>query len=132
MIHWTYIINLAVFVFVYGVVWQVNRKTKKLGKLKANLGGYYFYNGVLRLFMETFFDLLLASFLNVYVADWESPFPAVRYSNWLSVAVLAMLGLVLLVVVILYIRNYDILPLPEVREKYGAFMEGTDWYKLTE
>ena len=44
-----------------------------MNSLYIKLRRYFFWNGLIRLLMETFMDLFLASLLNFYLADWESP-----------------------------------------------------------
>ena len=51
-------------------------KLKYLGKVVNCLKNYLFWNGFLRLYMELYQGLCLASVLNTYTAeeDWNSPF----------------------------------------------------------
>ena len=53
VIVWMYIANFAVLIIVFGLVWLIHRKTGKLAGSKEKLAGYFFWNGLIRLFYET-------------------------------------------------------------------------------
>ena len=55
--------------------------------MKSKLHNYFFFNGPLRLFMETFLDLYLSSMLNVVTVDDETDNPSVEASNYAALAV---------------------------------------------
>ena len=44
----------------------------------------FYWNGLIRLFMEIYADVALLAALNLKVIGWESPLPSVTYSNWYS------------------------------------------------
>lgn len=67
VIMWLYSLNLAVFI-VYLLVRWMNKRFKVLSARRQKLESYFFFNGVIRLFMETFLDLYLTSLLNVITA----------------------------------------------------------------
>lgn len=49
-----------------------------------------YWNGILRLFLELYQDLALQSYLNIMTAEWDSVYPSVQYSNYLSVFVISL------------------------------------------
>ena len=51
------------------------------------------FNGSIRFCMEIFFDVLLIASLNLHTIEWDSPFIAVQVSNYLSIALLALICL---------------------------------------
>ena len=70
---WMYYLHALIFVFVYLPSSCISRRFGKMNSLYIKLRRYFFWNGLIRLLMETFMDLFLASLLNFYLADWESP-----------------------------------------------------------
>ena len=61
-----------------------------------------FWNGYIRLFMEVFQELALHSALNIHTLQWDSPFEAVKYSNYLSIIFLSLVCIVPICLTILY------------------------------
>ena len=90
---------------------------------------YFFWNGFIRLFMETFFELALAAIVNIHTADWETPYRGVRYSNALALIVLILMGLLVPFLIILYFRNFSILGEARFKTRYGAGVEETSLVK---
>ena len=60
-------------------------------KLVAKLKNYLYFNGSIRFYMEVFLDMVLAASLNLHTVEWDSPFPSVKISNYLSIALLALI-----------------------------------------
>ena len=116
LLHWTLVVNFAVFFFCYGIVVAIHRKTGRLARQRNNLKNYFFYNGVIRFYMETFLNLLLASLLNVYTVDWNSPFSAIIYSNYASIFILSSTIVTLFILFIVYCRNADIMDQRDIRD----------------
>jgi len=75
--------------------------------------------------METFLQVVLASVLNLRTADWDTPFPGVRYSTALTLISLILVGLVVPCLLALYCWNFKILAEDQFKSKYGAGLEGT-------
>ena len=125
VICWTYTMNLGVFLLIYCPIWLINYKTGRLGRAKSSLVGYFFWNGLLRLFMETFFDTFLSSVLNVHTADWDSPSSSVQFSNIISLVLLVIKGVTFFLVTTLYVRNLEVLGFPDIRSRVGALLDDT-------
>ena len=70
---------------------------RSLGNFGQNtvkkMEGYLLFNGSIRFCMEIFFDVLLIASLNLHTIEWDSPFIAVQVSNYLSIALLALICL---------------------------------------
>ena len=109
VICWTYAVNLGIFLFIFCPIWLINHRTGRLSGVKSGFAGYFFWNGPLRLFMESFFDMFLASVLNVHTADWDSPSSSVQFSNVASIVFLVITGITFFLVTIVYVRNLDVL-----------------------
>ena len=56
---------------------------------------YFFWNGVIRMFMETFLDLLLAASINGLYANWNTSSNSEKFSNYFSCALLVIIALLL-------------------------------------
>ena len=67
---WCYALNFAFFI-IYLLVKAFNWLTGCMGSVRAKLQKYFVYNGPLRLFAETFFNLYLAALLNIIALDEE-------------------------------------------------------------
>ena len=78
---------------VYGILHFLLLPTRKLGKfffnLVAKMQGYLYFNGSIRFYMEVFLDVALLASLNLHTVEWDSPFPSINVSNYLSIAALA-------------------------------------------
>ena len=59
-------------------------------KIHAKIGSHIYWIGLIRLYMELFFDLTLLSILNLHTVDWETQFTGVQISNILSVIILSL------------------------------------------
>ena len=69
--------------------------------------------------------MVLAATLNMHKVDWETPFPAVQYSNTLTVISLVVISVLCPFLIALYCKNFKILPEAWFKDKYGAGLEGT-------
>ena len=119
--------HLVILVFVYGPVWLINRNWGKLVGAKQKLEAYFFWNGLIRLFMEISFELILTAMLNVQTADWQTSIHEVRYSTALSIISLALVAIVFPFLSVLYYRNMGILSKKSFKKKYIAGIEGTKY-----
>lgn len=79
--------------------------------------------------METLLDFAIVGLLNICNADWDSPFPTVKYSNAVAVAALALIGIFSPFLITLYLKNLKILNRSDFKEKYGSALEGTNLNK---
>ena len=72
----------------------------KVKKATDKLGGYLFWNGTIRLFIELYMEVTLLTLFNLKALKWEAGFKAVIFNNLL---VVTMTGAVLAVPIILLI-----------------------------
>ena len=70
--------------------------------------------------MESASELTLAAVLNLRTMDYDSIFPAVKYSNTLSVIYLIFLSTLLSSLVVLYCLNFKKLKEKEFSSKFGS------------
>ena len=66
---WVIILHLILLI-LYCLIALLARTCRCLVPLKDKLAGYFFWNGLIRFSTEFFLDLMLASVLNVRMADW--------------------------------------------------------------
>ena len=68
---WLYLLHFAsILFFVLPIIILSRCCSGKLSCVKTKLTKYFFWNGMIRLFMETFLDFFLSAVLNVYRAVW--------------------------------------------------------------
>ena len=80
---------------------------------------------MIRLVMETAFELSLAAILNMRTVDWGTPFPAVKYSTALSIISLILLSVLTFFFPVFNWKNFSILKQPSFMKKHRASLEGT-------
>lgn len=122
---------LVLFIFIL-IIHKVT--CGKLARIKTSMTRYLFFNGPIRLLMETYLDVMLFSALNIMSVDWDASNESVQYSNYTSVVFLVLTIALPLVLLPLYLCNIRIVDEAKFSEKYGAALEGTniDEYKDTE
>jgi hypothetical protein len=76
--------------------------------------------------MEVFLELALAVSLNLYIVDWNTSYPAIKYSNILSVIIFITLILICIFLIIFYAKNLDRLNDTTFKARYGTGVEGTN------
>ena len=104
---WMYTIYFTLMILSTSLVWVCNRVCKgRCEHKKKKLISYFFWNSLIRLTMESAFELTLVAVLNLRTMDPNSTFPAVRYSNALSVIYLSFVSVLLCSLVALYCLNF--------------------------
>ena len=74
-------------------------------KLHTKLKVYLYWNGLLRFYMEVFFEVALFATLNLHTADWDTKFADVTASNVSSVIMLSLMAPVPPLLCVFYCRN---------------------------
>ena len=98
----------ACLIVLYLILYFTNLmlKSRCLGKIVIYLSTYLFFNGLIRLYMEIYLGMALASVLNMHTADWQSPFKWVAISNYSGlVALILITSLPILVLIPFYCRK---------------------------
>ena len=118
------------FVAIYYILAVTNCifRSKYLGKVVNKINSYLFWNGFIRLFMELYQGLAVATVLNIHSSEGNenSPFLWVKVSYWFAFA-----GLILIVAlpILLFLPFYCLKRKEWSTEafqgKYGALLEGT-------
>ena len=118
-----------VIIMIYALVATMTTVFYKNERIWNFFGPIIFWNGLIRLFMELYQDLALMSFLNLKSAEWDSVYPSVRYSNYLSALFLAIiLAVPVLLGYVLY-KNVTKWNDEKFQDKFGSLFEGTDLKK---
>ena len=81
---------------------------------------------MIRLFMETWFELALVAVLNMRTVNWNTPSRAVTYSNILAVISLVLLSVLSAFLIIFYCMNFNKLNEEQFKNNYGSALEGTN------
>ena len=123
---WVYIINLVGLVFMFCFIRRMRVRPGRLARLKTKCMGYFFWNGLIRLFMESFFELVLCALVNLHAVDWDSSYPGVKYSNVLTFISLILIGLIVTCLNVLYCCNFSRLAEERFRNRFGAGYDGTN------
>ena len=114
---WFVWIHMALILFYY---------VARLMKINLpRLGRYLFWSAVLRLFMESFFELALLAPLNVMEADWSTPNFSVQFSNYLSVLLCVVMIFLPLGILLFYIKRMDQWITEEFDNRFGEILAGT-------
>ena len=121
LIVWMYLLHGVLLLLYLAFKW-LSRVTGIFKGASRGLMQYLFYNGPLRLFMETYFDLYVTSLLNVIKADWNVNLAIIIWSNWTSLTVLILLNLIVVVLAVLYYRKFYSI---ENDTSYNALLKGT-------
>ena len=118
---WIYCLQIVVFL-VYLLIKAIYERCGRLQALQRTLAGYLFYNGIIRLFTETFLDLYVTSLLNIVAVDWKTSSAMTRASNVTAVGVFTLWNLAVLFLAVLYARNFDKI---NAKSNYSALLSGT-------
>ena len=62
---------------VHACLHKLRRSSRIVSKLHTKISNYLYWNGFHRFYMELFSDLTFLSILNLYTADWNTPFESV-------------------------------------------------------
>ena len=85
------------FNVLYGVLHSIlapfKQKSSFIRKTVAKMNDYLYFNGTIRFYMEIFFDIIILASLNLYTADWGTPFIAEQASNYLSIVFIILISI---------------------------------------
>ena len=73
--------------------------------------------------------MLLFAVLNLYTADWDTPYDAVHLSNVLAVIIVSIVGATLLLLIFWLCRNRNKMNDKKFKERTGALVESTNTEK---
>ena len=136
---WMYKAHLAMLIVFATLFWLINRccKSRKDScKSKRQCDGlikkiesYFFWNGLIRFFMETWLELALVAVLNMRTVNWSTPSRTVTYSNILAVISLVLINVLSVFLIVCYCLNFKKLNEERFKNKYGSALDGTNTSK---
>ena len=80
---------------------------------------------MIRLVMETAFELSIVAILNMRTVEWDTTYPSVKYSNTLSIIFLILLGLLTPFFTFFNWKYFSILKQESFKSKHRASLETT-------
>ena len=80
---------------------------------------------MIRLVMETAFELSLLAILNMLTVDWDTTYPAVKYSTALSIIFLILLGVLTPFFTLFNWKHFSKLKQKSFKNKHRASIEST-------
>ena len=113
---------------IFGVLHIVLFPCRRLGdfaaKVVKKLELYLYFNGSFRFYMEIFLDVCLIASLNLLTVDWDSPFPSVKVSNYLSIVFIFLICIWPLNITILTYLHPKIWLHEKFEERCGTIFDG--------
>ena len=83
----------------------ISRCIKLADKVTNKVARYLYFNGTIRLLMESYMDLVMFALINIKDLDWSGDFFFVTLNNWISISLLGILIVFPFLIVIVYVRN---------------------------
>lgn len=118
---------LHVFLFVlYLVLKQLAKLCPKVSIAVDKLGGYLFWNGTLRIFMELYMEVTLLTFLNLKALKWEKSFAAVNVNGVLVIVMTVAILAVPITLIILAACRYKTWSDDSFQKKIGTVINDLD------
>ena len=122
---WMFVAHFFFAAILFGPIWAIHKCSGRLASAKEYLSGYFFWNGLIRLIIESTFDIALATILNMSTVTWDSSYPAVKASTAISIIGLILICLTYPALVLKYYKNFSILAEKWFNDHYGSGLEGT-------
>ena len=116
----TNVLQIYIFLFLALLAIMFAGRCKCMKKLYSKL----IWNGLIRLLMETYFEILLMAALNVTNADWEAKENSQKYSMTLSLTAVIVCLLAPPLMIVLSWRRHEVWNLPNFNAKYGSLLAG--------
>ena len=93
---------------------------------KGKLDGFFFFNGLIRIFMESFLDLTLSAVLNLMMADWETEYFWEHFSNMCSLAWMAFAGVIMICLAFVSMCSISQFEDQMIKGRIGAIYDGLE------
>ena len=111
---------------VHILLYTISRCIKPAGKVTDKVSKYLYFNGTIRLLMESYMDLVMFALINIKDLDWSGDFFFVTLNNWISISLVGILIVFPFLIVIVYVRNVKQWKEDQFQERYGAFVDGAN------
>ena len=99
------ILGQVIIVFLHILLFLVALAVPKAGVVKNKVSAYLYWNGSIRFMMEGYMDFVLFSLMNINYLEWNTAFVAVEVSNYLAIALTAVLCLLPIFFLYFYSKN---------------------------
>ena len=107
------------------IVFNIASKLCKRGKkIRKKMSKYFFWNGLIRLWMEAYFDLILYSIINEETLFWDRKLFYLTVSNILSLICLGLSSVLPLIFLLYHWRNFNRLKEEKFGKRYKAYLQG--------
>ena len=97
--------SLIWIIFIFIITAALSFVLRNVKCIWTRFGSLILWNGMINLFMESYQDVLLKSVLNIYKADWKTPYTSEKYSNILSVIFVVILSCFTVILVVFLCYN---------------------------
>ena len=125
---WMFALHLSGSI-LFACFYSLSCKNRKPALANSKCANYFFWNGLIRLCIESFFELALTSLVNIVTADWETSYRGVKYSTSLTLISLILIVLLFPCLNLLYCWNFSILAEPRFNNRYGEGLGETNLAK---
>ena len=102
LIFWLIVMHVAFVFFHLVAVRPLRNSCSFMARLDAKIAGHLYFNGILRFFMEVFFDVAMMSCLNLHTTDWDDLFYSQQASDYLSLSFVILICIVPVATVTIY------------------------------
>jgi len=107
---------------VFLVLFKVLSRIKFFDKAYNSLHSLLFWNAMIRFILESYLELVIASFVNIGDLYWDNPSNVM--ASLFSVAFVAITFLFPIFVSVFLYKKYSVLDCHDTESKYGALYEG--------
>lgn len=112
-------------VIILIIMWPLETAMPKYRGARTKLRDFIFFNGMIRLFIEAFLDLVLFSLLNIVEMEWPKSLDAVSISNFTACAFFFLCIMMPIVLLVHAYRSRNKWQDDSYSRKYGTLLEGT-------
>ena len=109
-------------VLTHSILYPLRNSCSCFKWASEKIGGYLYFDGLLRLYMEIFFDIAMIACLNLYIADWDSLFGIEKASNYLSIFFVILISALPPTLVLIYSLKPNLWRDKKFQQKYGTFL----------
>ena len=90
---------------VHILLYIISRCIKPAGKVTDKVSKYLYFNGTIRLLMESYMDLAMFALINLKDPDWSGDFFFITLNNWVALSLLGVCIIFPILLVIVYVCN---------------------------
>jgi len=118
-------ISLVIVLISFLGMTKCKPNAKKPKKCRSKLSRYLFWNGSIRLLMESYTEFALFVLLDLKYMEWPTDQPGVTLNNYVTILFSAIVLLGPLVLIVYGCKNMNRLADKKMQRRLGTFTEGT-------